>query len=41
MGYPFDSRDAALVGWAAYGLRDAVVFTVGFILALVLAAPFG
>lgn len=35
------SREIAAAGWGVYGVRDAVVFAVGFILALVLIAPFG
>ncbi len=35
------SNDPTASEWGAYGARDAIVFAVGFILALMLAAPFG
>lgn len=41
MEFRFHPRDAASAEWAAYGVRDAIVFAVGFILALVLVAPSG
>ncbi|MDV2985625.1 UNVERIFIED_CONTAM: hypothetical protein Q9R58_15030 [Methylobacteriaceae bacterium AG10] len=34
-------RETAAAGWGVYGVRDAVVFAVGFIPAPVLIAPFG
>lgn len=35
------SRETIAAGWGVYGIRDAIVFAVRFILALVPIAPFG
>lgn len=34
------AHHSAWVQWSTYGVRDALIFGTGFILALLLAAPF-
>lgn len=34
------THEGIAAGWIAYGIRDALVFAAGFVLASVLIAPF-